>query len=76
MAIFGRNKKLHDKQKEETVKSKIEVTAHKRATRATVAKVKQATDTLNQVLDENGFTLKIYLAAGGSAAVTRNKDKP
>lgn len=45
--------------------SKIEVVAHKRATKQQITKVRKANDSLNQLLNENGFTLKIYLASGG-----------
>lgn len=44
---------------------KVEIIAHKKATKAQVAKVKQANKTLNQLFEDNHFTLTIYLAAGG-----------
>jgi len=45
--------------------SKVEVVAHKRATKKAVDEAKQVNKKLNNLLVENGFTLKIYLAAGG-----------
>lgn len=46
--------------------SKIEIRAHKRATKKQVEKVKQANSVLNDLFIDNNFTLKIFLAAGGS----------
>lgn len=45
--------------------AKVEVIAHKRATKRQVNEVKKVNQSLNEMLDANGFTLKIYLAAGG-----------
>lgn len=45
--------------------SRIEIIAHKKATKSQINEVKKANETLNNVLDSNGFTLKIFLAAGG-----------
>lgn len=47
-------------------KTSIEIVAHKNATREVMKEAKKATDHLNDLLVENGFTLKIYLAAGGT----------
>lgn len=45
--------------------SRVEVELHKSATAAAAEKAKKANEHLNDLLVENGFTLKIYLAAGG-----------
>lgn len=46
--------------------AKVEIVAHKRATRQQITETKKVNDKLNKLLVANGFTLKIYLAAGGS----------
>lgn len=45
--------------------SRVEVELHKDASREAAEKAKDANQHLNDLLIENGFTLKIYLAAGG-----------
>lgn len=45
--------------------SKVEVVAHKKATKKTIDETIKVNQQLNKLLVENGFTLKIYLAAGG-----------
>lgn len=46
-------------------KTSIEIVAHKNASQAVVEQAKKAQKHLDELLEENGFTLKIYLAAGG-----------
>lgn len=43
----------------------IEIAADKQAQQEVVQQAKEASERLNTLLVENGFTLKIYLAAGG-----------
>lgn len=43
----------------------VEIVAHKDATSRTVEQAKEANKQLKQLLDENGFTIKIFLSAGG-----------
>lgn len=45
--------------------NRVEVVVHKNATQESLAKADDANQKLNELLIENGFTLKIYLAAGG-----------
>lgn len=45
--------------------SRVEVELHKNASVEAAEKAKDANQHLNDLLIENGFTLKIYLAAGG-----------
>lgn len=47
------------------ITSRIEVEVAKDAGREAVEKAKYANTHLNDLLVENGFTLKIYLATGG-----------
>lgn len=45
--------------------SRVEVEVHKNASVEAAKKAKETNQHLNDLLVENGFTLKIYLAAGG-----------
>lgn len=45
--------------------SRVEVELHKEASEGAAQKAKETNKHLNDLLVENGFTLKIYLAAGG-----------
>lgn len=45
--------------------SRVEVELHKNATREAADQAAAANEHLKNLLVENGFTLKIYLAAGG-----------
>lgn len=51
--------------------NRVEVVVHKNATEESLNKAKQANEKLNELLVENGFTLKIYLAAHGPASKHR-----
>lgn len=64
MAWFNRNKTP----KGETEKShdhRVEVVVHQNAAKEVVDEAKLVNKQLNNLLLDNGFTLKIYLAAGG-----------
>lgn len=52
--------------------SRVEVELHKDATIEAADKAKEANKHLNELLVENGFTLKIYLAAGGQPPKKRS----
>lgn len=45
--------------------SRVEVEVHKNASMQAAQKAQETNKHLNDLLVENGFTLKIYLAAGG-----------
>lgn len=45
--------------------SRVEIELHKNASEEAAAKAQQTNQHLNDLLVENGFTLKIFLAAGG-----------
>lgn len=64
MAWFKRKKK-EDIIVQPPASSRVEVELHKTASREATEKAKEANAHLNDLLVENGFTLKIYLAAGG-----------
>lgn len=64
MAWFNRNKtpkgateKSHD--------HRVEVVVHQNAAKEVIDEAKTVNEQLNKLLLDNGFTLKIYLAAGG-----------
>jgi intracellular sulfur oxidation DsrE/DsrF family protein len=46
--------------------SRVEVVVNKEANKQVVEDAKEANKRLNTLLQKNGFTLKIFLAAGGS----------
>lgn len=54
-------------------KASIEIVAHKNAQHDEVEKVKIANKHLQEVFEENHFTLKIYLAAGGKTRLVKNQ---
>jgi len=45
--------------------SRVEVELHKNASEKAALKATETNNHLNELLIENGFTLKIYIAAGG-----------
>lgn len=47
--------------------NRVEVVVHKNATADAIKEAKETNEHLHNLLVENGFTLKIYLAAGGHA---------
>jgi hypothetical protein len=55
------------------ISSRVEVEIDKNASREAAEKAKKANEHLNTLLVENGFTLKIYLAAGHSSPKKRNQ---
>lgn len=50
------------------VSNRVEVELHKSASVQAAKKAQEASKHLNNLLVENGFTLKIYLAAGGHSS--------
>lgn len=46
-------------------KAAIEIVTHKNATKKLVKEAHEANDKLQDLLVKNGFTVKIYIAAGG-----------
>lgn len=53
--------------------SRVEVELHKGATEEAAQKAQATNEHLNELLVHNGFTLKIYLAAGGKLPIRSNK---
>lgn len=65
MQWFNRKKK-EDLIVTPTPNSRVEIELHKTASREAAEKAKETNQHLNDLLVKNGFTLKIYLAAGHS----------
>lgn len=61
MGLFSKNKKLAVEARHD---SRVEVVAHQNATQEAKKKVDETNRNLKHLLDENGITLTIYLAAG------------
>jgi hypothetical protein len=55
--------------------SRVEVELHKNASVEAAEQAKKANEHLNDLLVKNGFTLKIYLAAGGQPPKKRGGNK-
>lgn len=64
MAWFGNKKKEAIRKKVET--NNVKIVAQKDATKKVVTEAKVATQKLNDMLERNGFTIQIFLAAGGT----------
>lgn len=62
---FNRKQKREDIHVEPPASSRLEVELHKNASKEAVEKARKANEHLNELLVNNGFTLKIYLATGG-----------
>lgn len=65
MSWFNRKKNVEPIVVEPPATSRVEIELHKGASEEAAQKAKQTNDHLTDLLVENGFTLKIYLAAGG-----------
>lgn len=64
MLWFNRDKKRAGKT-EQAHDHRVEVVVHQNANKEVVKEAKTVNEQLNRLLLDNGFTLKIYLAAGG-----------
>lgn len=64
MSWFNRNRKPTG-ETEISHDHRVEVVVHQNAAKDVVKEAKAVNEHLNKLLIENGFTLKIYLAAGG-----------
>lgn len=65
MSWFNRSARKEDIHVEPPATSRVEVELHKNASAEAAVKAKEANKHLNELLVQNGFTLKIYLATGG-----------
>lgn len=64
MAWFNSNKKP-DGDTEESHDHRVEVVVHQNAAKEVAEEAKQVNKQLKKLLEDNGFTLRIYLATGG-----------
>lgn len=55
--------------------SRVEIELHKGASEEAAQKAKQVNEHVKDLLEGNGFTIKIALAAGYGAPHNRNKNK-
>ena len=62
---FDKRKQQDEKQLEVEKKSSIEIVAHKKASKDVVRQAEEINKKLKNLLVENHFTLKIFLATGG-----------
>lgn len=65
MGLFTRKGRLEPLVVQPPAQSRVEVELHKNASEEAAQKAKATNEHLKELLVENGFTLKIYLAAGG-----------
>lgn len=65
MRLFNRNPRP-DVKIPSPVASRVEIEVAKDANKEVKEAAKQVNETVKELLVDNGFTLKIYLAAGGS----------
>ena len=65
MGLFNRKAKSEPILVQPPAQSRVEVELHKNASQEAAEKAKQVDKHVKELLVENGFTLKIYLAAGG-----------
>ena len=63
-------RKKEKEQRAVNLTAPIEIEPHQEARREVVEQTKKVNEHLKELLVENGFTIKIYLAAGGN---TKNK---
>lgn len=70
-------KKKHEneqlKRLQQAEKSAIEIVTHKNATKKLIKETKAANEQLQDLLVKNGFTVKIFIAAGGKTKTNRTR---
>lgn len=75
MGLFNRKKREEPIVVKPAVTSRVEVELHKNASVEAAKKADAANKHINDLLVENGFTLKIYLAAGGHQPKVKTSGK-
>jgi hypothetical protein len=71
MAWFGNNKKEAIRKAAEN--NSIKIVTQKNATKEVVDQAKLANQQLKELLERNGFTIQIFLAAGGTTKTRTRK---
>lgn len=74
MGWFNRNPKEPPIVVTPPATSRVEIELHKNASEQAAKKADKTNEHLKDLLVENGFTLKIYLAAGGHQPKKRGKN--
>ena len=75
MKWFNRKKKEDALIVKPAVSSRVEIELHKSASVDAAKKATETNEHLKDLLVENGFTLKIYLAAGGHQPTNKRSGK-
>lgn len=75
MSWFNRKPKEEPIIVKPAVSSRVEIELHKTASEDAAQKAQETNKHLNDLLVENGFTLKIYLAAGGHQPTNKRSGK-
>lgn len=65
MFWFRKNSNVRQEQKQLEQLAANEVAKHTQKTHDTIAETTKVADNFNRIIKENGFTLKIHIAAGG-----------
>lgn len=65
MSLFSHKKQSNNIVIEPATRSRVEIEVHKTANKEAAEIAKRTSKDLNELLVENGFTLKLYVAAGG-----------
>lgn len=65
MLDWFKRKKTPVPETESAHDNRVEVVVHKEAAKEVVEKAKKANQDLNDLLNQNHFTIKIFIAAGG-----------
>lgn len=74
MFWFNRQKKTDQLNRlERADRAAVEIVTHKDANKKLVKEAKAANDQLQNLLIKNGFTVKIYIAAGGKTKTNRTR---
>lgn len=71
MAWFGKSKQ--EERRVTAEKNSVKIVAQKNATKKVVKQAQCANKQLKELLEHNGFTIQIFLAAGGSLKTGNRK---
>lgn len=71
MLWFKKKRAIIEHQQDVAQHTAIEIIAHKTAKQEAVNEAKDVNKQLKKLLEANGFTIKIYLAAGGRVPKVR-----
>lgn len=75
MRLFNRKQNIHHIAVDPPAMSRVEIEVHKGASEEAAKKAKQINEHVKELLVENGFTIKIAIAAGYGAPHNRKKNQ-